>query len=249
MSPDSDSEEAELNIDLIREREPQLNTGDRRHADIVVTHRLWEQVCHEVVDNSEDIDVRSQNQARERVVKWWWSIRDRFKKEFNKEMQAPSGLGGCRSKYKYAMALSIIRSTMVSRSTVCSTREPAVLNPSGPIPQEIATAGHFDRPVPSAPSQPSLTSDPSVQSTSAGASWLTALHEAAGEDIDFPLPHPSDTAATSRTPVGSGRQRQSDQEKSYAPEFLYLNAAFQNCLKLLSEKMTAGFNLLSNNIL
>ncbi|XP_069618227.1 uncharacterized protein [Ranitomeya imitator] len=163
-------------------------------------------------------------------------------------MRAQSGSGGRKSKYKYARALSFLRSTMVSRSPVGSTREPAVLNPSGAIPQESATEGHIDSPGPSAPYQPSLTSDPLVPSTSAGASWPPALHESTGEDIAFLLPHPSN-AATSSTPVGSGQQRQRGQEKSYAPEFLHLNAAFQNCLKLLSEQMTAGFNLLSNSIL
>ncbi|CAJ0965833.1 unnamed protein product [Ranitomeya imitator] len=70
---------------------------------------------------------------------------------------------------------------MVSRSTVGSTREAAAeLNPCGAIPQESATAGHFDSPGPSAASQPSLTSDPSVPSTSPGASWPAALHEFAG---------------------------------------------------------------------
>ncbi|XP_077113882.1 uncharacterized protein LOC143769229 isoform X1 [Ranitomeya variabilis] len=59
--------------------------GDHRHADIVVTRRLWEQVCQQLVDNWEDLDARAQNQARERIVKRWRSIRDRFKKELNKD--------------------------------------------------------------------------------------------------------------------------------------------------------------------
>ncbi|XP_077113923.1 uncharacterized protein LOC143769312 isoform X2 [Ranitomeya variabilis] len=128
------------------------------------------------------------------VIKRWRSLRDRFKKEFNKEIQAPSGSGGRRSKYKYARALSFLRSTMVHRSIVCITLEPAELNPSGAIPQESTTADHFDRPDPSARSLPSLTSGPSVPSTSAGA-WQTSLQEAAGEDVAFPLLHPSDTPA------------------------------------------------------
>ncbi|XP_077139362.1 uncharacterized protein LOC143804798 [Ranitomeya variabilis] len=148
------------------------------------------------------------NVTCEWIVKRWRLIRDCFKKEFNKEMRALSGSGGRRSRYKYAQALSFFRSTILSRSTVGSTREPAAeLNPSAAIPQESATAGHFDSPGPSAPSQPSLTSDLSVPSTSAGASWPAALHESAGEDIAFPLPHPSD-AATSTTPVALGWQRQ-----------------------------------------
>ncbi|XP_077113489.1 uncharacterized protein LOC143768722 isoform X2 [Ranitomeya variabilis] len=230
--------------------------GDRRHADLSVTRRLWEQICQELIARLEDLDVQAQNQERERIVKRWRSIRDRFKKEFNKEMRAPSGSGGRRSKYKYAQALSFLRSTMVTRSTVGSTREPAAqLNPSGAIPQEAATEGHFDSEDPSAPSHSapshsasSHTSDPSVPSTNAGASWPVPLHESAGEDIAFPVPHPS-AAATSGTPVALGRLQQRGQVQSYAPEFLHLNASFQNCLKVLSEQMAAGFNLINKSIL
>ncbi|XP_073403829.1 uncharacterized protein [Dendrobates tinctorius] len=56
---------------------------------------------------------------RDRVIKRWRSLRDCFKREFNKEMQAPSGSGGCRnSKYKYARALSFLWLTMVSRRSL-----------------------------------------------------------------------------------------------------------------------------------
>ncbi|XP_069614603.1 spore coat protein SP96-like [Ranitomeya imitator] len=285
--------------------------GDRRHADLSVTRRLWEQICCELIPRWEDLDVQAQIQERERIVKRWRSIRDRFKKEFNKEMQAWSGSGGRRSTYKYARALSFLRSTMVTRSTVGSTLEPAAqLNTSGAIPQEAATEGHFDSEEPSAHSHSapshsapshsapshsapshsapshsapshsapshsapshsapshsapshsapshsapshsapshsapshsapshsapfhsahSHSTDPSFPSTSTGASWPVPLHVAAGENIAFPVPHPS-AAATSSTPVASGRFRQSGQIHSYAPEFLHLNASFQNC--------------------
>ncbi|XP_073405927.1 uncharacterized protein [Dendrobates tinctorius] len=188
------------------------------------------------------------SRAGNRIVNRWRSVRDRFKKEFNKEMRAPSGSGGRRSKYKYAEALSFLRETMVTRSTVSSTREPARLDPSEAIPEETGTEGHFDRPGTSAPSQPSHTFDPSVPSTSTGASWPPTLHEAAGEEIAFPLPHPS-APATSSTPAGTGRQRQRGQEKTYAPEFLHLNASFQNCLKVLSEQISAGYQQINSSIL
>ncbi|XP_069586393.1 uncharacterized protein [Ranitomeya imitator] len=228
--------------------------GDRRHADIIVTRRLWEQVCQELIAKWEDLDVQAQNQEREMIVKRWRSIRDRFKKEFKKEMRAPSGSGGRRSKYKYAQALSFLRLTMLTRSTVGRTQEPAAqLNPSGAIPQGAATEGHFDSAGPSAPShsapsQPSHTSEPSVPSTSAGAFWPVPLHVSAGEDIAFPVPH-SSAAATSSTPVALGRHWQRGQVHNYAPEFLHLNASFQNCLKVLSEQMAAGFNLINKSIL
>ncbi|XP_073408682.1 uncharacterized protein [Dendrobates tinctorius] len=164
-----------------------------------------------------------------------------------KEMQAPSGSGERRSKYKYARALSFLRSTIVSRSTGCSTREPAVeLDPSGAIQQEFATGDHVERPNPSAPS---LMPGPLAPSISAAASWQTSSHEAAGDEVAFPLPHPSDTAATSRTPLSSGRQRQRGQERSYAPEFLHLNASLQNSIKLLRQQISAGFNMLNKSIM
>ncbi|XP_073441831.1 uncharacterized protein [Dendrobates tinctorius] len=221
--------------------------GDRRHDDLVVTRWFWEEVCFIVVDDWEYLEALAQTQAhkysqfRQRVIKQWQSLRDRFKREFNKEMQAPSGSGGRWSSYKYARALSFLRSTMVSRCTVCSTREPAAeLDPSGAIPQESATGDHVERPD---PSEPSLTSGPLAPSTSAGASWQTSSHEAAGDEVAFPLPHPSDSAATSRTPLGSGWQCPRGQERSYVPEFLHLNAALQNLINLLVKQMTAGFNL------
>ncbi|XP_073426961.1 uncharacterized protein [Dendrobates tinctorius] len=250
---DSDGEEAGLDIDLlidlVRERESLWNTGDRCHADDVVTRRLWGEVCHEVVEDWEDLGARAQNQARGRVIKWWRSLRDRFERDFNKEKQALSGSGGRRSKYKYARALSFLQSTMVSKSTICSSQKPVELNPSAVIPQECAIGDHFDRPNPCAPSLPSHTSGPSVPSTSGRASWQTPLLEAAGDEVAFPLPHPSDTAATYRTPLGSGRRRQRGPEEIYAPEFLHLNTSLQNSMKLLSEQVSARFNLIHNSIL
>ncbi|XP_077120512.1 uncharacterized protein LOC143775818 [Ranitomeya variabilis] len=132
--------------------------GNRRHADAVVTQRLWEKVSHEVVDNWEDLEVRAQNQARDRVIKRWRSLRDRFKKKGD---AGPEWIGRTQEQ------MQICYSPVVPRSTVCNTREPAELNPSGAIPPESATGDQFDRPDPTAPS---LTSGPSVPSTSARAS-------------------------------------------------------------------------------
>ncbi|KAM4049447.1 uncharacterized protein ACNLHF_008899 isoform 2-T2 [Anomaloglossus baeobatrachus] len=218
--------------------------GDRRHAYSVVTRRLWDEVCSEVVTGWEDFNPRAQNRAREKVQNRWRSIRDRFKKELNKEMLAPSGSGGRVSRYKYFRVLAFLRTTMVCRSTICSTREPAS-NPFEAIPTQSATGEHLDRLHPSAPS---LSSGPSVPSTSAGASCEASLHEAAADEVAFPLPHPSDTAALSRTPLGSRRQRQRGLDRSYALEFLHLNAAFQNAIKLLSEQTSAAFSLVQNTM-
>ncbi|KAM4019409.1 uncharacterized protein ACNLHF_000114 [Anomaloglossus baeobatrachus] len=112
-APESDGEEAgciniDLLIDKVREREPLWNMGDCHHADSIVTCRLWNKVCHAVVEGWEDLNSRAQNKARDKLQKRWRSIKDRFKKEFNKEMMAPSGSGGRRSKYRYARALSFL---------------------------------------------------------------------------------------------------------------------------------------------
>ncbi|XP_077113919.1 uncharacterized protein LOC143769301 [Ranitomeya variabilis] len=209
-APDSDGEEGGIDVGLLieeaREREPLWNMADCSHADQFITRRLWEQICFIVVDNWEDLEPRQQIQVRERVLKRWRSLRDRFKREFNKEMQAPNGSRGRRSQYKYGRALSFLRSTMVSRSTISSTREPAAaLDPSGAIQQESTTGGHVDRPHPSDPSSdPSLTSGPSAPSPSAGASCQTSSLEAASDELAFPLPHPSDAAAAPPLPQGRG---------------------------------------------
>ncbi|XP_077145280.1 uncharacterized protein LOC143807532 [Ranitomeya variabilis] len=220
--------------------------SDRRHADQLITRRLWEEVCSAVMDNWEELDAGAQDLARNRIIVRWRSIRDRFKREFNKEMQAPSGSRGRRSRYKHARALSFLRSTLLSRSTFCSTREPASeLQPSGAIPRESATGDHVDPSV----SAPTLLFDPSASSTSAGAAGRTSSLEAAGDELEFPLPHPSATAATSRPTLWSGRQRQRGQERSYAPDFLHLNASFHSAIKLLSEQTSAGYNMLNKSIL
>ncbi|KAM4026808.1 uncharacterized protein ACNLHF_022669 [Anomaloglossus baeobatrachus] len=145
-APDSDGEEAgfiniDLLIDEVREREPLWNMADRRHADSIVTRRLWDEVCHAAVEGWGELNSRGQKKQRDKLQKRWRSIRDRFKKELNQEMQAPSGSGGRRSKYRYFRALSFLRTTMVCRSTVCSTQEPAS-NPIGAIPEQSATGEH-----------------------------------------------------------------------------------------------------------
>ncbi|XP_077155665.1 uncharacterized protein LOC143818141 isoform X2 [Ranitomeya variabilis] len=118
-APEQAEEEEGIDVDtLIQEvqnQEPLWNMADRRHADQFVTRRLWDEVCSAVLENREELDAGAQDLARNRVIVRWRSLRDRFKREFNKEMQAPSGSRGCRSRYKYARALSFLQSTLLSR--------------------------------------------------------------------------------------------------------------------------------------
>ncbi|XP_077155650.1 uncharacterized protein LOC143818116 [Ranitomeya variabilis] len=156
--------------------------GHRWHSDTHVTRRLWEEVSRNVLRSWEDLDPRQQSQECERVRKRWRSLRDRFKREFNQEMQAPSGSSGRRKhRYKYSRALSFLRQSMLNRITFSSHRAPAsTLDPSGAISQESATEGHVGRPHPSDPlSGPSGTSAPST-STSTGAALQPSLLESAG---------------------------------------------------------------------
>ncbi|XP_077155696.1 uncharacterized protein LOC143818187 [Ranitomeya variabilis] len=225
--------------------------GVRRHADTFVTRWLWEEVCRKVLPGWEDLDPRQQTQECERLRKRWRSLRDRFKREFNEEMQAPSDSARRRrTPYKYGRALSFLRESMLQRVTFSSHQAPAsTLAPSGAISQESATEGHIGRPHPSDPlSGPSSTSAPSTSAAaSSEAASQPSLLESAGQDVAFPLSHPSDPA-TSRPPIGSWRQRQRGQERSYAPEFLHLNASFQSSFKILGEQVTAGFNMVQARI-
>ncbi|XP_069601583.1 uncharacterized protein [Ranitomeya imitator] len=231
-------------IEEVREREPLWNMADRRHADTSVTSRLWEEVCHNIFPRWEDLLPQQQSKLGGKVRKRWRSLRNRFKREFNEEMQAPSGSAGRKKKsYRYAPALSFLRRTMLSRVTFSSHRAPASSSaPSGAIPPESATGDHVGRP---------HTSDPSVPSTSStsgtGALLQPSLLASDAQQIAFLLPHPSDPA-TSTPPLGSWRQRQRGQERSYAPEFLHLNASFQSSFKILGEQVTAGFNMVQSRI-
>ncbi|XP_077112397.1 uncharacterized protein LOC143767761 [Ranitomeya variabilis] len=121
--------------------------ANRRHADTGVTRRLWDEVCRNLFPRRESLHPQQQSKLVGKVRKRWRSLRDRFKREFNDEMKAPSGSAGRkRSKYKYGQALSFLRRTMLSRVTFSSHRAPASSSaPSGAIPPESATEGHVGR--------------------------------------------------------------------------------------------------------
>ncbi|XP_069589202.1 uncharacterized protein [Ranitomeya imitator] len=242
-APEYDSDiDIEALIEEVREREPLWNMADRRHADTSVTHRLWLEVCRNIFARWEDLLPQQQSKLCTKVRKRWRSLRDRFKREFNEEMQAPSGSAARKKRrYRYGPNLSFLRETMLSRVTYSSHRAPASTSaPSEAIPPESATGDHVGRPHTSHPSVPSTSS----ASTSGVQPSLLASD---GQQIAFPLPHPSDPA-TSTPPVGSWRQRQRGQERSYAPEFLHLNAGFQNSFKILGEQVTAGFSMMQSRM-
>ncbi|XP_073398019.1 uncharacterized protein [Dendrobates tinctorius] len=184
----------------------------------------------------------------DRVITRWRSLRDRFKRDYNKEIQTPSGSSGGRRgpQYKNFKALAFLRSTMVCRSTICSTRESASeLRPSGVIPSETAPGDHIEV---SDPSVPTLLSHPSIPSTSTGAAGQTSSHEAAGDDL-FPVPHPSDTAATSRPTFGSGRQRLRSQERLTLSDCLNLNSTVQHGFHTYGQRLSSGLTMINQSIM
>ncbi|XP_073402736.1 uncharacterized protein [Dendrobates tinctorius] len=135
---------------------------------------------------------------------------------------------------------------MVCRSTICSTRESASeLRPSGVIPSETAPGDHIEV---SDPSVPSLLSHPSIPSTSTGAAGQTSSHEAAGDDL-FPVPHPSDTAATSRPTFGSGRQRLRSQERLTLSDCLNLNSTVQHGFHTYGQRLSSGLTIINQSIM
>ncbi|XP_073403926.1 uncharacterized protein [Dendrobates tinctorius] len=236
--------------ELIREvenREPLWNMANRLHADQPTTRRLWDEVCSSVIENWEELNARARDFVRDRVITRRRSLRDRFKRDYNKEMQTPSGSGGRRGpQYKNYRALAFLRSTMVCRSTFCSTRESASeLRPSGVIPSETAPGDHIEV---SDPYVPTLLSHPSIPSTSTGAAGQTSSHEAAGDDL-FPVPHPSDTAATSRPTFGSGRQRLRSQERMTLSDCLSLNSSVQHGFHTYGERLSSGLTMINQSIM
>ncbi|XP_073414634.1 uncharacterized protein [Dendrobates tinctorius] len=168
--------------------------------------------------------------------------------DYNKEIQTPSGSSGGRQgpQYKNYKALVFLRSTMACRSTICSTRESASeLRPSGVIPSETAPGDHIEV---SDPSVPTLLSHPSIPSTSTGAAGQTSSHEAAGDDL-FPVPHPSDIAATSRPTFGSGRQRLRSQERLTLSDCLNLSSTVQHGFHTYGQRLSSGLTMINQSIM
>ncbi|KAM4012478.1 uncharacterized protein ACNLHF_004850 [Anomaloglossus baeobatrachus] len=191
-------------------------------------------------------------------------------------MQALSGSAARKgTQYRYGRALAFLRGSMLPRRTVCSTVEPASeINPLGAIAEQNVTGEPSNRPstsdhslpstssyepslpststsqpsLPSTnPSNPSLSNLPSFPSypTCPSAYWQTSLHEA-GQRVGVPLSDHSDAHDT-RTALGSGRQRHSGQNRG-SPEFLHLNASIHSFIKVLSDQIIAGFNLVNHSL-
>ncbi|XP_044157540.1 uncharacterized protein LOC122943684 [Bufo gargarizans] len=127
-------------IQLVEARPALWDHTHRLHADHVATRHFWEQVCSALVPFWEDLEPRAQEQCREKILTRWRSMRDRFKKDYNEEVRAPSGsVPSSRRQYRYQAALGFLRRTLELRRKSGGTREPKVQLEV--VPEETATAG------------------------------------------------------------------------------------------------------------
>ncbi|KAM4026844.1 uncharacterized protein ACNLHF_022709 [Anomaloglossus baeobatrachus] len=160
--------DVELLINLVHARQPLWDVEDHHHTDAVLTQRLWEEVAAELIDGWEDLKARTKKKSLTSVTARWWSVCDGFRRDYNKEMQAPSGSAGRKSsQYRYARALVFLKTTMMPRRSFANNMEPAsVRHPPGVIPEETVTGDPSNRPCDPSTSAPSLpstsTSDPSL---------------------------------------------------------------------------------------
>ncbi|XP_044133451.1 uncharacterized protein LOC122926134 [Bufo gargarizans] len=150
--PSSDNE---LLIQLVEARPALWDPSDHKHADHHLNQRLF--------TGWEDLSAADKKECVDKVITRWRSIRDRFKREYNREVHAPSG-SGARPKKPYAhnAALGFLRPTLGLRRTASSTREP---EPSlEAAPESAATTSP---PVPHSPVQvnPGPLPGPSFQRT------------------------------------------------------------------------------------
>ncbi|XP_044136319.1 uncharacterized protein LOC122927982 [Bufo gargarizans] len=83
------------------------------------------EITSQLFDTWGDLSMADQRKCVKKVITWWRSIRDRFKREYNLEVQAPSGSGETsRPPYMYTEALGFLRRMLALRRTARSTRMP-----------------------------------------------------------------------------------------------------------------------------
>ncbi|XP_044125663.1 uncharacterized protein LOC122920312 [Bufo gargarizans] len=118
----------ELLIHLVEERVPLWYHTDRRHADHHLTRSLWMEICGKILPDWDYLSAGQQEDCKMAVMVRWRSIRDRYKKDYNEEVNRPSGSGGTRRQpYRYAAALGFLRRTLELRRTTSSTRRQNLL--------------------------------------------------------------------------------------------------------------------------
>ncbi|XP_040297401.1 uncharacterized protein LOC121008773 [Bufo bufo] len=124
------------------------------------TRSLWMEICGKILTDWDDLSEGKQEDCKTAVMVRWRTIRDRYKKDYNEEVNRPSGSGGTRRQpYRYAAALGFLRRTLELRRTTSSTRAPeppceghqeavpAELPPADPSPPRPAPGQDPNRPL------------------------------------------------------------------------------------------------------
>ncbi|XP_069583774.1 uncharacterized protein [Ranitomeya imitator] len=210
-------------VACIQERGPLWDSRDPRHADQVVLRRLWNEVAKSLWDGFDSASPTDKGKFVQKLKTRWHSMKDRFNKFLRKEEeQARSGAAAARtSTYKYARLLQFMRPILGCRETHSSTLEP--VRPSGAVLHES----------PSDPSQPSHSVSrlaPGSGEPAAGTSGLR-LAEASGA--------PS---------FGYSQQRQRAWDRPLMPEYFHLGTVFQNCFKVLGDRMDTALSTIDRRL-
>ncbi|XP_069625480.1 palmitoyltransferase ZDHHC14 isoform X2 [Ranitomeya imitator] len=201
----------ELLISSIPERSPLWDSRDPRHADQVVLRRMWVEVAKSLWNGFDSASTTEKSNFLKKLKTRWRSMKDRFNKVLRNEEKVRSGAAAARSAtYKYSRALQFLRPILGRRQTHSSTLEP--VRPSG--------AGLHESP--SDPSQPSHSE--------------SKLAPLSGETAAGPSGVPLAEASVAPS-FGYSCQRQRASDRPLIPEYFHVGTVFQNCFKVLGDRM------------
>ncbi|XP_075187802.1 uncharacterized protein LOC142259187 [Anomaloglossus baeobatrachus] len=100
--------DVELLINLVHARQPLWDMQDHRHADSVITRRLWEQVASEVIDGWENLNERTKSKAVRRLIIRWRSLRDRFRRDYCDALDKPGATEYSRTHWSLHPANTLL---------------------------------------------------------------------------------------------------------------------------------------------
>ncbi|XP_077127766.1 uncharacterized protein LOC143783232 [Ranitomeya variabilis] len=106
-----ESIDVDLLISSIQERGTLWDSRDPRHADQVVSRRMWAEVAKSLCDGFDSASTVDKSNFVKKLKTRWRSMKDRFNRGLRKEeKQARSGAAAARtSTYKYTRALQFLR--------------------------------------------------------------------------------------------------------------------------------------------
>ncbi|XP_077113928.1 uncharacterized protein LOC143769321 [Ranitomeya variabilis] len=215
--------DVDLMVTCIQERGPLWDSRDPRHADQVVLRRMWAEVAKSLWDGFDSASSTDKANFVKKLKTRWRSMKDRFNRGLRKEEeQARSGAAAARtSTYKYTRLLQFLRPILGRRETHSSTLEP--VRPSGAVLHES----------PSEQSQPSHS-----ESRHAPPSG-----EPAGGPSGVPL-----AEASGAPSFGYSRQHQRSLDRPLMPEYFHLGTVFQNCFKVLGDRMDTALSNIDRHL-